>query len=71
MSAIDILRRVTKPTSDAKVVASVRARYGSALRENASNDDQRLVVRARKLVQEANVTRSSKTDGKTKKPAFG
>lgn len=46
MSAIDILRRVTKPQTDAQAVEAVVKRYGTSVRENVSNDDPVAVRRA-------------------------
>jgi len=39
MSNFEILRRVTEPTTDAKVMDIVRARYGH-IRDNIGSDDK-------------------------------
>lgn len=57
MTALEILRRVTKPATDAQVADIVRARYGALGRENISNDDPLLVERAVRVVKQANTTR--------------
>jgi len=48
MSALDILRRITKPMTDAESVAMVRAKYGVG-RENVSSGDVVAVERAREV----------------------
>ncbi|KQV52860.1 hypothetical protein ASC95_08660 [Pelomonas sp. Root1217] len=49
MSALDILRRITKPMTDAESVAMVRTQYGVG-RENVSNGDLVAVQRAREVL---------------------
>lgn len=50
MKALDILRQVTKPMTDAQAKTVVRARYG-AVRENASRDDPVSVRQAEKALE--------------------
>lgn len=49
MSALSILRRVTKPMTDAESVAMVETSYGAAGRENVTTDDPVSARRAAKV----------------------
>lgn len=49
MNAIDILRRVTKPKTDAQAMEALVKRYGSSVRENVSSDDPAALFRATML----------------------
>lgn len=68
MSSFEILRRVTKPTTDAKVMEYARARYG-AIRDTIGSDDpvtaERIAATSRRIAAKR-VEAGSKS-----KPAFG
>lgn len=49
MKAIDILRRVTNPQTDAQAVEAIAKRLGSSARENVSSDDLVTLRRASDL----------------------
>jgi|GEM_PF-2603351 len=53
MSALSILRRVTKPMTDAESVAMVETRYGAAGRENITTDDPVSARRAARVKADA------------------
>ncbi len=70
MSNFEIIRRVTEPTTDAKVMDIVRARYGH-IRENIGNDDPVLTARVTGAHRRISTKRAAESGGKETKPAFG
>ena len=64
MDRLHALRQVTKPLTDAEVMAIVRLRYGN-VRENFSSDDQVAERVAAELTQRK---AKRKTDVTTKRP---
>ena len=69
MNAQSILRRVTKPMTDAESAAMVLTRYGTAGRENVSSDDPVSAQRAAKVM--ANAKQRSKPATKQKRLVSG
>ena len=70
MSSFEVLRRVTKPTTDTKVMKIVSARYGS-IRENVTNDDPVLAARVATVARRVAEKRASKATPQLHKRAFG
>lgn len=67
MSSFEILRRVTKPTTDAKVMEYARARYG-AIRDTIGSDDP--VIAERIAATSRRIAAKRAENAKDSKPAF-